>query len=666
MTDFHGIVAIATFRRPDQLHELLVALSAWRDRSDATVRVDFDRFVFDVVVIDNEPGQSTVIPALGQTFPWVQFVHEPRTGIAAVRNRALEVAADRDFLVFIDDDEIPSSRWLESLVETWCDTRPAAVAGRVVSEFRGELDPWIEAGNFFRRRSLPTGTPIEVAATNNLLIDLGQVRSLGLGFADDLGTSGGEDTLFTGTLTRNGARIVWCDDALVTDVVPVGRLTRKWVLDRAFSSGNSAVIVRRRLAASGVERGRVMAESAVSGSARLLTGSARALVGVLTRSPQQHARGSKTRRRGLGMLVGVLGLRYEEYARSGPTQRTRRLVRDRGERVRPLIVLESFPDPRPTTNPYIVMLRDALAGQEGLELLTFSWRRALLGRWDVFHTHWPEILVSGRTPLRSAVRQSLFALVLLRARLLRKPLIRTLHNLDLPSDLGRVQTFLLRTAYHWTTLVVTINATTPPPDGKLHTQILHGHYRDWFQRVGDGIPTPGRLCFVGLIRRYKGVDGLISAFRQLPDEQDLTLRISGQPSNDQLARELTELAGDDPRIHLHFAYLSDAELVAEITASELVTLPYREMHNSGGALAALSLDRPVLVPDNDANRALAREVGEDWVQCYSGSLTGDAIVAATAVARDLRGRPDLGRRDWSNVGADHLAAFRRAVAAINR
>lgn len=666
MTEYSGVIAIATFRRPDQLEELLLSLGRWRDATGGVVRLPDLTFRFDVLVVDNEPAESTVIPELRGTYPWVQFFHERRTGIAAVRNRAFELASDRDFLVFIDDDEIPSPEWLESLVTTWNSTRPAAVAGRVVSEFRGDLDPWIEAGQFFRRRSLPTGSTVDVAATNNLLIDLRQVRNFGLTFADDLGTSGGEDTLFTRTLSRNGARIVWCDEALVTDVVPVGRLTRKWVLDRAFSSGNSAVIVRRRLASSRAERTRVVIDATLSGCARVVAGSARAAWGLLARSAKEHARGSKARRRGLGMLVGVAGFRYEEYARSDSGRATKRLVYDRGGRVRPLTVLESFPDPRPTTNPYIVMLRDALAAQDGLQLLTFSWRRALLGRWDVFHTHWPEILVSGRTPLRAVIRQVLFSLVLLRARLLHRPMVRTLHNLELPSDLSAVQTILLKTAYRWTTLVITINSTTPSPDDAMHARILHGHYRDWFERVPQSASTPGRVCFVGLIRRYKGVDSLISAFSDLPADDGLTLRICGRPSNDGLAQELTELAGGDPRISLHFAYLSDEELVAEITAAELVVLPYREMHNSGGALAALSLNRPVLVPDNEANRALAAEVGGEWVQRYSGSLTGEDIVQAMKVATDLRGGPDLGRRDWGQVGFDHLAAFRRAVEHLNR
>jgi beta-1,4-mannosyltransferase len=70
-----------------------------------------------------------------------------------------------------------------------------------------------------------------------------------------------------------------------------------------------------------------------------------------------------------------------------------------------LTVLQGFPVPRPTTNPYLVMLAQSLREQPGVTVLPFSWRTALVGRFDVYHSHWPEILVGGRTPC-SASRSS--------------------------------------------------------------------------------------------------------------------------------------------------------------------------------------------------------------------------------------------------------------------
>ena len=87
---------------------------------------------------------------------------------------------------------------------------------------------------------------MEVAATNNLLLDLGRIRALGLEFDERFGLSGGSDTLFTRPLVARGGRMVWCDEAMVVDNVPAGRLTRDWVLRRALRSGNSASRVEPR------------------------------------------------------------------------------------------------------------------------------------------------------------------------------------------------------------------------------------------------------------------------------------------------------------------------------------------------------------------------------------------------------------------------------------
>lgn len=339
-------------------------------------------------------------------------------------------------------------------------------------------------------------------------------------------------------------------------------------------------------------------------------------------------------------------------------------MRRRDVRPPPLVVQQSFPDPRPTTNPYIVMLRDAVAGTEGVDLRTFSWRRALLGRYDVFHVHWPEILLSGHSAPRAAVRQLLTAGLLVRLKLTRTPIVRTLHNLHRPSGISPVQNLMLGWFERQTTLVVLLNSSTVPPPGKPAEVILHGHYRDWFASFHQPETVPGRYAYFGLIRRYKGVDGLVRAFRGLAGP--VTLQVAGMPSSPDLEEQLRQLAGEDERIELRFAFLSEAELAQVGREGELVVLPYREMHNSGGALAALSLSRPVLVPANEVNARLSDEVGPGWVLQYEGELTSDDLARALEQARgaDRADSPDLSRREWDLAGPQHEAAYRRARSML--
>ena len=324
-------------------------------------------------------------------------------------------------------------------------------------------------------------------------------------------------------------------------------------------------------------------------------------------------------------------------------------------------VLTSNPEPRSTTNPYITMLTTALRRTPDVEVVTFSHRAALLGRYDVLHLHWPETILGlgGRRLTGRVARWVLAALLLVRLTLTRTPVVRTVHNVEHPADAGPLQRFLLRWFDRLTTHRILLNERTECP-GPV-TTIPHGHYRDWY--TGARSPAvPGRLQYVGLVRRYKGVEGLVEAFRSVTDDS-LTLGVAGAASTTELAATITALADGDPRVTLRFDFLSDDELVAAVTGAELVVLPYRFMHNSGTVLAALSLDRPVLVPQSPVNTDLATEVGPGWIHTFAGDLTGADIEAALGAVRAPRSAaPDLSAREWADAGQAHLAVYRRALA----
>lgn len=330
---------------------------------------------------------------------------------------------------------------------------------------------------------------------------------------------------------------------------------------------------------------------------------------------------------------------------------------------RPLRVLESFQTPRATTNPYIVMLYQALQGTDGVSVQPFSWRRALVDSFDVFHVHWPEVRLDGRTWAARTARHLLMAALLIKLWLTRTPIVRTKHNLSRPSGIGWASNALLAWLERQTSHTIVLTAQGQDATDPTVTVIPHGHYRDWFARYPAEPAQPGRFAFFGLVRQYKGLTRLVQQFRDLDD--DYSLVIAGNPSRDQLVDELTAATDADHRITLDFRFLPDADLVRVATSGQVVVLPYREMHNSGGVLAALSLDRPVLVPRNPVLDELAAEVGERWVLRYSGELTTEdlrrSIQAADALTHG--DRPDLSARDWADCGAQHRAAF---AAALDR
>ncbi len=305
-------VAILTYKRPEELRR---ALPEMLRHLDALNGADSD-VKAEILVIDNDPAGSAAEVSKSFGPGRLRYVVEPRPGISAGRNRGLDEAIHSDLLAYIDDDERPEELWLQPLLDTWTATGAAAVMGRVVSTFSTALDPWVEAGAFFVRRRMPTGTSIGVAAAGNLLLDMNQIRQLGVRFDDRLGLTGGEDTLFSSLLVRRGGRIVWCDESVASDFVPVTRATRGWVLKRSWSHGNSATLVDLHLA-TGRAQGAIMRVRAVCrGSIRIAAGAARFSGGILTRSLRHQARGLRTAFYGAGMLTGALGHVYEEYGRT--------------------------------------------------------------------------------------------------------------------------------------------------------------------------------------------------------------------------------------------------------------------------------------------------------------------------------------------------------------
>ena len=326
-----------------------------------------------------------------------------------------------------------------------------------------------------------------------------------------------------------------------------------------------------------------------------------------------------------------------------------------------LTVLESFREIRAETNPYIAQLAKALTATPGVNWDSFSWPRALFGHVDVYHVHWPEITMGGHNGVGRFARRTLTAAFYLRLLLTRTPVVRTWHNTERPSDLGKVDHWLLDVLDGLTTLRIRLNPATPMPLDAPHVTILHGHYREWYAPYARSPQIPGRVSYVGLVRRYKGVEDLIQAFSALPG--DVSLLIAGKPSTQDQADRVTRMASADARIQLRLAFLDDEEFVQSITGAQLLVLPYRHMHNSGAVLAALSLARPVLVPDNEVNRQLADEVGHAWVHRYQEDL-GEADIASALrrTAADQAGQePDLSAREWEATGSQHLAGFVRAV-----
>jgi len=298
-------ICIGTFRRLDLLRELLAGVSGLTFRRTSAPKIK-------VIIVDNDPSGSAqgVCKSADIRFP-LKYVIEGRRGIAQVRNRAVREAGVVDFLAFIDDDEIPTAGWLDELLWARSEYKAEIVAGLVKPEFSAGVPEWVRTGRFFERPEFQTGSLLEKCSTNNALVSSEVFASVS-GFDEQFQLTGGEDTHFFLRARRAGFKIVWSQEALVSETISLDRANLRWILHRGFQSGNSWVFCERSLDA----RPQLPFARFVKGSVHLLTGTASLLISLflgraaIAKSVQKACLGA-------GMLAGLFGHKYLAYESAG-------------------------------------------------------------------------------------------------------------------------------------------------------------------------------------------------------------------------------------------------------------------------------------------------------------------------------------------------------------
>lgn len=296
------LVAFPTFRRSELLPALVESIRADASTVDAMVRI---------LAVDNDPAASAAdaARALG-----IEHHHEVVPGIAAARQAALDAAAPGELLAMIDDDVVPEPGWLAGLLRTRRASGASIVSGYVRYVWPQDTDPWIAAGGFMRRDRHPEGAELSTLSTGNVLLDVDQLRALGVRFDISLGLTGGEDSQFGRDVLAAGGSIVASADSVVRDDVPRARTTREFVRRRTIAQGQGLVrlcsrdaLAHRRLAkralhlAGGV--GRLVAFSAGAGWARA------------RRDVASHAVLQRRSWFAWGRVLGAVGHHDEAYGR---------------------------------------------------------------------------------------------------------------------------------------------------------------------------------------------------------------------------------------------------------------------------------------------------------------------------------------------------------------
>lgn len=298
------LIAVATYKRPDGLQALLQSLeSSTAGRS------------FDVLVVDNDANGSG--RAVAELSPLsLTYVIEPKPGIAAARNRAVDEIQTYDAVIFVDDDEFVVEGWLDHLLDYAETSRAGVVTGPVQSIFPDDAPSWVVNGGFIQRPSWPHGQVLTAGATNNTLVKIADWKSAGAPrFDDTFSATGGSDAKLFSVLLAQGVQIEFCATALVYEPVLPERMRFKWLVRRGYRNG----IVSARIWTA--KHGRV--RTLVKGVLLVLGGFAKVLKDLVFGKGLQ-AGSFNGLLNGMGVVSALIGVRVHEYKRTPAPKAARR------------------------------------------------------------------------------------------------------------------------------------------------------------------------------------------------------------------------------------------------------------------------------------------------------------------------------------------------------
>jgi glycosyltransferase involved in cell wall biosynthesis len=299
-------VAVCTFRRPQQLGQLLEHLDRLEYRRCTPPSVE-------VLVVDNDPdGAAAPVVSRARQVSALQlrYTHLGARNISTARNEALRLASvTADFIALIDDDEAPEPQWLDELLATQEATDADVVCGPVRPKLPQHPPTWFRP-EFYAVAGFDDLAELDDGITGNALVRSGSLARLGLGFDEELGVSGGEDQVFFRSARAAGATIRWAAGADATEFVGPERLTVRYLFRREYRKGNTLGLLDRGRPGwpSGRPVRRVLA--AVKWSVLGVLG---VLAGTIRYDPSAAVAGGMRMARSAGMVTGLTGRRFDLY-----------------------------------------------------------------------------------------------------------------------------------------------------------------------------------------------------------------------------------------------------------------------------------------------------------------------------------------------------------------
>lgn len=295
-------ICVATYKRQDLLHQLILSLQALKFEQIATPEIE-------IIVVDNDANGSAreTLSTWQESSRWpIHYDIEMRSGVTYARNRTIQNAAeDSDFIAIIDDDEQACPSWLEALLTAQAQFQADIVGGPILPVFQSNQVPnWIHQGQFFAPPAYKTGQNLHVAFTNNVLLPAPYLKQMPCVFDERFAVGGGEDTHLFMRLHQAGLKIVWSAEAIAYESIPASRTTFQWLLRRNYWGWSIYSLVEKEL----YPQPKIFLVRLCKGLALMILGIL-ALIPGLLRGKHHLYRACIRTAQGAGTIMGLLGRR---------------------------------------------------------------------------------------------------------------------------------------------------------------------------------------------------------------------------------------------------------------------------------------------------------------------------------------------------------------------
>lgn len=340
------------------------------------------------------------------------------------------------------------------------------------------------------------------------------------------------------------------------------------------------------------------------------------------------------------------------------------------------------------SNPYNSIIYNAVLG-EGYVINEFEFSSKYIidcllnKKCKVIHFHWPNYIIFGKSVKKATLRLQVFFAFIHLMKTLGRKIVWTVHNLeahesDFPALQKSLEIFLYKNVDGFISLnksgLAPIKAKANGGSGQKFAHIQHPYYKDYYlNNVSTGEARAILnisldkfvFLFLGQIRTYKNVIGLVTAYKQANDANSMLL-IAGKVHEEVKEELLRAVSGRNDIIFID-SYIKNEEIQLYLNAANVVVTPYNRIFNSGSIFLNISFNKPTLAPDVWAISELQQVVGSRWVKTYQGNITKEVLMQCKSeVVADIMGEeqslPDISQFSPEKIAADTIRFYKELLA----